>query len=164
MDIQKLQNAFEKAGFTVATPEEFDAWLEASDKYHKENWMKYAVDELMTDYFLATEKEYVFTDEMGEISGFGGGYEKGCRAMVVAGLRWMRDNPDAEPHYRGYEGIYGVLSDDNDDANALSKAVTSVASGCTGAMHQATIGHVLWINKNGWDKYVEKMTEEEPND
>ena len=30
--------------------------------------------------------KYQYTDDMGEISGFGEGYEATCRAMVVAGL------------------------------------------------------------------------------
>ena len=31
--------------------------------------------------------KYQYTDDMAEISGFGGGYESTCRAMVAAGLR-----------------------------------------------------------------------------
>ena len=29
---------------------------------------------------------------------------------------------------------------------------------CTGAMMQASMSHVMFILKNGWDKYVDEMT------
>ena len=40
--------------------------------------------------------KYVYTDNMSEISGFGGGYEAACRAMVVAGLEHLDANPQAD--------------------------------------------------------------------
>lgn len=105
--------------------------------------------------------EYQYTDDMAEISGFGGGYEEGCRKMVVAGLKWFDEHPDADPKFHGYEGIYGVISEDNEDAKQLTEVMVAAPGehGCTGAMHQATVGHVLHIRAVGWDKYVEEMRE-----
>ena len=113
---------------------------------------------------------YEFTPEMGEISGFGGGYEEACRAMLKIGLGfWDRmedrklDGPPFDPKFRGFEGIYGLLDEDNDDAKALSKAVVDAAEtlgGATGAMHQAVISSIFWIRKNGWDAYVAEMSKE----
>jgi hypothetical protein len=101
-----------------------------------------------------------YTDDMGEISGFGGGYEATCRAMVLAGLEWFDAHPNAEPKFHGYKGIYGIISEDNEDAKALTEAVVAAAKGdCTGAMHQATIGHVLWIRSNSWDEYCKLRRE-----
>jgi hypothetical protein len=57
-----------------------------------------------------------FTDDMREISGFGGGYEQQCRAMVLAGLDWLDAHPDADPKFHGYSGVYGIATEDNDDA------------------------------------------------
>ena len=34
-------------------------------------------------------KSYEFTPMMGEISGFGGSYEAGCRAMLKAAVEWL---------------------------------------------------------------------------
>jgi len=68
--------------------------------------------------------------------------------------------PPADPQFHGYKGIYGILDEDNDDAKELSKVIVGAAGGeenCTVAMHQTTINHILYIHKNGWDKYVEKM-------
>ena len=107
--------------------------------------------------------KYTFTDDMGEISGFGGGYEQVCRDMLVAGLTWLDSNPDADPKFHGYEGVYGILTEDNDDAKALSKAVVGGSGGdCTRAMHQAVVSSCLWIRKNGWDAYCAQMRAAKP--
>lgn len=107
-----------------------------------------------------------WTPEMGEISGFGGGYEDMCRRMLFAALDWLDEHPDANPQFHGYKGVYGVISEDNDDAKALSKAAVAPSledgsGGATGAMHQAVITSALWIRGNGWDAYVEAMSRED---
>lgn len=98
-----------------------------------------------------------FTDDMRQISGFGGGYEIACRKMVLAGLCWLDEHPEAEPKIHGWKGIYGVIEEDNADAKALSAVVMAACDGCSGAMHQAAMTTVLWIKANGWESYVEKM-------
>lgn len=47
--------------------------------------------------------KYEYTEGMGEISGFGGDYEQQCRAMVIAGVEWFDEHPDANPRFRGWE-------------------------------------------------------------
>lgn len=104
--------------------------------------------------------KYQYTEDMAELSGFGGGYEDTCRKMVVAGLEHLDANPTADPQFHGYEGIYGVISDDNEAGKNLSKAIMDASGGdCTGAMHQAAISHIMWIRKNGWEKYVTESRE-----
>jgi hypothetical protein len=100
-----------------------------------------------------------FTDDMREISGFGGGYEQQCRAMVLAGLDWLDAHPDADPKFHGYSGVYGIATEDNDDAKALTEAVVAATPDCTGAMHQAAVSHVLAARRMGWPAYVAKMRE-----
>jgi hypothetical protein len=107
----------------------------------------------------------VYDSEMGEISGFGGGYEETCRRMALTGMKWLDDNPSADPKFHGYRGITGVISEDNDDAKALTAAVLAASGGdCTGAMHQAAINHALAYKRLGWDGYRAEMLkrEEEP--
>lgn len=101
--------------------------------------------------------KYEFEEGMSEVSGFGGSYERACRKMIKAGMEWFDEHPEADPQFGGYEGIYGIISMDNDDAKKLSKAVTASVDDCTGAMHQATIGHILHIQKVGWKTYIEEM-------
>ncbi len=105
--------------------------------------------------------KYNFTPEMGEISGFGGGYEDTCRSMLNAGLEWFDEHPEADPQFHGFKNVFGIVIEDNEDAKALSKAVTDVTNDCTGAMHQAVISHIFAIRKIGWDAYVTKMSEKE---
>lgn len=113
--------------------------------------------------------KYTWTDDMREISGFGGSYEAACRAMVTAGLEWFDANPTAEPKFHGFKGIAGIITEDNPDAKALTKAVMNaiitgddgkpmrVGDDCTGAMHQFSIGHCLQAHKIGWEKYSALM-------
>ncbi len=85
-------------------------------------------------------EKYIFTDDMGEINGFGGDYEASCRAMLKVCLDWWNTFPDADPRYYGFRNIYGICMDDNNDARDLDRAIISAAGGdCTGAMHQAQI-------------------------
>ncbi len=121
---------------------------------------------------------YEWTDDMREISGFGGGYELVCRAMVSAGAKWLDDNPARQPKFHGYKNITGIIEEDNYDAKALTEAVLNAdvpvgfngtpqkaREGCTGAMHQFTISHALHAHSVGWPEYQrimrESRTEEE---
>lgn len=92
-----------------------------------------------------------------EISGLGGRYEKECRNMLIAGLRWLDENPNANPVFKGHQNIYGVINEENEDAEKLSNIVVQECQDCSGAAHQAVIMSVLWIKKNGIEKYLEEM-------
>lgn len=104
--------------------------------------------------------KYQYTPEMNEISGFGGGYEAVCRKMVIAGLEWADMKGDANPSWKESPNIVGITIDENEDAKAMQKVMFAAADNdCTGAMMQAAMNHVLYVLKNGWDKYVARMTE-----
>lgn len=106
--------------------------------------------------------KYVWREGMGEISGFGGGYEDTCRAMVRAGCEWLDAHPEAKPEFRGYKNIYGIISEENDDAKALTKAIVDASGGdCTGAMHQASVTHVLQIHAHDWEWYCAEMSKQD---
>jgi hypothetical protein len=115
-----------------------------------------------------------WNEDMGEISGFGGGYEAVCRSMVLAGIQWIDEHPEADPHFRGFKNIYGLLMEDNDDAKEMVKAMMDapvffegkkiqerVRDDCTGAMHQASSSHVLAYKRLGWDEYCKELRERE---
>lgn len=111
------------------------------------------------------QTKYLFTPDMGEISGFGGGYEQTCRNMLAAGLEWLDSNPKAEPQFSGFKGVYGILNEDNADAKALGKTIVEASGNdCTGAMRQAVLSHCMFIRKNGWDRYCEEMRKREPEE
>lgn len=100
-------------------------------------------------------------DSMGEISGFGGGYEATCRAMVKAGMEWSDAHPTANPKAKHYPHIYGVIfTDESPAGQELEQVLLKAANGdCTGAMMQATFGHVLAYRRLGWDEYVRQLEE-----
>lgn len=102
--------------------------------------------------------KYEYTPEMGEISGFGGGYEQTCRNMVIAGVEWADAKKDADPQWKESPQIYGITADENDDAKELQQVMLKAANNdCTGAMMQACMGHVRFIITNGWPEYVKEM-------
>ena len=104
---------------------------------------------------------YEYEKGMSEISGFGDVYEESCRTMVKAGLEWFDKHPGAHPKFSGYKGVCGIIDEDNEDATSLTKAVVGSVDDCTGAMHHATIGHIMHIHEVGWDVYVTEMKEGE---
>lgn len=103
--------------------------------------------------------EKVWTDDMGEISGFGGGYEALCRSMALAGIRWLDEHPEASPTFKGFKGVFGLIDEDNEDAKALREAVMSPtgADECTGAMYHAAVNHCLAYKRLGWDEYCRQL-------
>ncbi len=107
---------------------------------------------------------YEFTKDMDEISGFGGGYEAMCRAMVKAGCEWFdarATQDETTPVFEEYENIIGIITEKNPEAKALTDAMAAAArplGGATGASMQACVHHVLSIRRMGWPAYVEKMT------
>ncbi len=98
-----------------------------------------------------------YTNDMDEISGFGGGYEDTCRTMVLAGCEWFDKHPQAEPKFHSYKDVTGLIIEDNGDAKALLKTISDAMEDCTGAMVHAAISHIMYIKNNGWEKYVECM-------
>ena len=99
--------------------------------------------------------KYAYTDKCDEISGFGGTYEEGCRKMVIAGLEWYDEHPNAMPKFHGWKGVFGLIIEDNSEAEALTKHMNDSINGeATGAMMQACLGHVNYARQHGWDKYI----------
>lgn len=103
-------------------------------------------------------EKYIFSDDMDEISGFGDSYEQGCRAMVVAGVKWLDENNDVYLAFQQYCGVYGVIDAETVDAKALIAVMCkAVDNNSTGLMEHATINHVMFIKKHGWETYKQKM-------
>lgn len=111
---------------------------------------------------------YRHTPAMGEISGFGGGYEECCQDMLEAGVQWLVANSGRDIRAREmkaeFEGqlieFYGLLDVDGEDGKALEKVMLDAAKGeATGAMHQAVFSRLMYIAKNGWDEYVKALEE-----
>lgn len=90
---------------------------------------------------------YEWELEMDEISGMSEDYEKGCRRMVKAGMDWFDRNPEAKPLFSHNPQLHGVIYTDNEAARELQAVMVQSCLGCTGAMFQASLGHVLHAHK-----------------
>lgn len=112
---------------------------------------------------MSKTKKYEEFDWPFEISGFGGGYEAGCRSMTIAAVLWLREHPDDVKSWHVAESKY---KKDNPDSryfppeiypkskDEFEKAVVAVWEDCTGSMFAAAVGHATAIVSMGWDKYV----------
>lgn len=101
--------------------------------------------------------KYKYTSDMREISGFGNGYEQACRKMVIAGLEWLDKNKSSDPQATENPQIFGMTFDENKDMQALQDAMLEAVNDCSGAMMHACTNHVMYIKKNGWERYVSEM-------
>lgn len=106
--------------------------------------------------------EYKHTEDMGEISGFGGGYEATCQQMLHQGVTWLMENVERRDlKARGFKDVYGILEANSDDAKALEDAIMKDHDDVTGAMHQTVMQRCFYIAANGWDDYCTKLRERE---
>lgn len=97
---------------------------------------------------------------MNEISGFGGSYEAACRKMVIAALEWLDIHTDADLRYKKYKNVYGLTTDESEDLKKMqSYMMNQIGGDCTGAMMQASLSHIMFVKKNGWEKYVKMMSD-----
>jgi hypothetical protein len=96
-----------------------------------------------------------------DISGFGKytGYEKACQNMLQAGWKWMSKNKKEELKGHTYTNIYGIFEPDNKATEELSQVIAKAEPDCSGAMHQAVFGHLMYINKYGLEKWKKKVKE-----
>jgi hypothetical protein len=79
--------------------------------------------------------------------------------MVIAGLEWCDEHPNADLNYKQFKNVTGLTFDESDDMKLMQEAMlTVIGHDCTGAMMQAAMNHVMFIRKNGWAKYVEEMS------
>ena len=83
-----------------------------------------------------------WTDDMREISGFGGAYEEACREMVRAAVGAMLAIGEPRPVRR-----------DDPDFVKIEAAMMGAVPDCDGAMFCASFIHAAYIWHNGWSAY-----------
>lgn len=143
----------------IMSDEEFQAWWREAKRFNLSRWLRWKREAIELWFWHICHPKYTTTNAMGEISGFGGSYELACRGMLKAGLYWLDNNPEADPQFRGYKNVYGIIDEENNDAKTLSDAIMEPVADCSGAMHQAVISRLMWIKKHSWDDYVKETTE-----
>jgi len=78
-------------------------------------------------------------------------------ADAVQGLHWLDAHPNADPIFKAYESVFGLVSTANQDAKDLEAAICDGVDP-SGAMVHAVVNHLIWIKANGWEKYVAERT------
>jgi hypothetical protein len=124
---------------------EREAWIAETRKAHKKEYT-----ELMEK--IRNEPQRITAD----ISGMGGGYERACQLMLAAGVGFLSCKPDFIWDYKEYKGVYGIAWSDSPDAKALDAVLMKACDNdCSGAMHQAVIGHLRHIHLHGHTAWLE---------
>jgi len=101
--------------------------------------------------FVNYPPRWQWDEGMRAISGFGGGYELACLAMIRAGGEWVDAHPDAID--------WSALRFASDLPKEMQKAMTDAAEpgGATGAMMGACAGHIAYVARRSWEKCVDNM-------
>jgi hypothetical protein len=96
-------------------------------------------------------KRIEFGEDMNEVSGLGGFYERCCRTAIVAGATWCIENKafDAEEVESAMRRAY-VAQDDGQKVPLESEL--------TPTQFALAMYHVRYIADNGWKKYTEQMS------
>jgi len=139
----------------LATPEG-KAELAAAEARQQEQERR-REESLRTIEASGVRKTFQWTDDMREISGFGGRYEAACRDMLYAGIAWLQEHPNADLKAKTYTNVIGLLIAESTDAKSLEKAVVAACPDCSGAMHHVTMLGCIFISRNGWDRYAAAM-------
>lgn len=111
---------------------------------------------------MSQTTRYPWTDDMREISGFGGTYEEACRRAVSAGLEWLDARPEVVEKLglKQSSNVIGIIWTESPEGKAFLDALAHAADskgGATGAMVQATANHTLYARRVGWSAYCAEM-------
>jgi len=122
---------------------------------------------------MGKPKKYVFTEDMATItSGLGDDVENACRAMVTSALRWLDENPDANPKFVVHKTT-GMLAFVNDDAVKLVERMLNAVGLPSCKVRKAfdeddklydtvlksAFAHYTLATTDGWEKYAAMMRE-----
>jgi hypothetical protein len=93
-------------------------------------------------------QRWTFDEGMREISGFGGGYEASCRAMLKAGGEWADAHPDAID--------WTIITRVSNLPQEMQDVMIAAAEpgGATGAMFGTVGSHICWVLRHSWEEWV----------
>ncbi len=157
------QIGFPIQGIDIAGKEAYFKTQAQLDKEHEDFCKKVREDRIKeheeTIKRIKNDKPYETVD----ISGIGGSYEWGCQIMLQAGLEFLKAHPDFHFDYRQNPHIIGVATTDTLWGKELDKVLWDASEkfgkqyGATGAMHQFVVNHLMFIQKNGYEKWLEEF-------
>ncbi len=97
-------------------------------------------------------------NDIADLSGMGGDYERDCQKMLQAGYDWLLKQKK-KPNLTAttYDNVVGLFTPKSKDAKELSKVVGDVCNECTGAMHHQVMEHLFYISANGIEKWKKEV-------
>ena len=106
------------------------------------------------------KNKYRYPENIDAISGFGADspYEHACQKMVIAGMEWHDQHPDAHVRFKTSEQIIGVPFEMSADCESITNHMNDAIGGeASGMMVCTTLKHVLAARRIGWDKYLQEI-------
>lgn len=103
-------------------------------------------------------------EKMGDKIGYG--YEAVCQRALWEGIDYLSkcDRPEKIlDKSSGFKNVYGILEtpESAKELEAIwSKLDKEVFKGWTGGQHQAVVGHLMFIAKNGVQKWLDEFKNE----
>lgn len=104
---------------------------------------------MATNATLRLPARWHFDEGMDEISGFGGGYEQGCRDLLLAGGEWADRNV----------AIAKAITSQFEVPKDMEAAMLAACPDCSGAMFGTCLSHIVWVMNHTWGEYVGQMRE-----
>jgi hypothetical protein len=94
-----------------------------------------------------------FTEDMNEVTGLHGYYERCCRAAVVAGAKWCVEHPGPIDPAELERSVRGSPITTDDGRKVL------LDDELTPTQYYAALNHIRWIAENGWNAYRDEMSQ-----
>jgi hypothetical protein len=92
-----------------------------------------------------------FTEDMNEVTGLGGYYERCCRTAIIAGAKWCIEHGQFDLSSVTHAIGQALVARDDGQKAKLDDELTQTQSGLV-------MYHVRYIADHGWNKYRECMT------
>lgn len=121
--------------------------------------------------------EFDFTDDMDQISGVGGDYERACRAAVQTGSMWVALHPSEQPKVEGVTGgandgpgvVFAANPSGESFLSTIRETAFTMESGrtlklgdvLTSQQYLLVLTHIGMIAELGWNSYAAVMRREQ---
>jgi len=106
-------------------------------------------------------QQYEWTDEMAEISGFGGEYELSCRKMITTGLEWLEDNDGPIAEFSTGHNVTARIDEGTEATGELRAHMASAVDvDPSPSMLHLCVKQALYAQEIGWDAYVTRLRDD----
>lgn len=88
--------------------------------------------------------------------------EKACQKMIITGYKWLKNQPETSTIYCELISALEIIKNQSEVFQKLISVMSeAIENEATGAMIEASLRHLLYSFKHGWEKYLEEVMERE---